>query len=143
MDVWQMGIRESDSYGSGHFGASRGGRTHKGVDLICPAGELVGAPVDGVVTKLGYPYAKHLEYRYVEITNNGYAFRVFYVLPTVQVGDKVKTGDIIGESQDLQPLYPGITDHIHFEIKGPKGQHIDPTPVVAAMWGMVRHGASA
>ena len=51
--------------------------------------------VSGIVTKLGYPYASYLEFRYVEITDlKNFRHRYFYVSPRVSVGDKINIGVI-------------------------------------------------
>jgi murein DD-endopeptidase MepM/ murein hydrolase activator NlpD len=132
MQLHKMKARKCDARGCGHFGASRGDRQHNGVDLACMAGTLAGSPTDGMVSKIGYPYADDLSFRYVEIESQGYAFRVFYVDPLVSEGQQVKRGDILGSCQSLMQRYPGITDHLHFEIKDERGDYVDPTPVLIA-----------
>ena len=84
------------------------------------------------MTKLGYTYRDDLSFRYVEISDQGYQFRVFYVDPAVEQGQKVSKHSIIGEAQDLRDRYSGITPHVHFEIKNSDGDFIDPTPVMLA-----------
>ena len=65
-------IRKQDSQGAGYFGAPRGSRKHKGIDLCCEAVSVVSCMAPGTVTKVGYPYRMdddlkgHL--RYVEVT---------------------------------------------------------------------------
>lgn len=132
MHLHEMSERKCDGHGCGHFGASRGTRTHKGVDLNCKPLTLVYSPVAGTVTKIGYPYSDDLSYRYVEISDQGYAFRVFYVEPQVEKGQKVSKNTVIGEAQDLRSRYTGITNHVHLEIKNADGEYIDPTPVMLA-----------
>lgn len=135
MNIFAMSYRECDGQGCGHFGASRGSRTHNGVDMECVPGTEVGSPVTGQVTKLGYPYANDLSIRYVQITAENYHFRVFYVEPCVQVGDWVQINDTVGTSQRLESMDRGGTQHVHLEIKTSKGEYIDPTPVVVALRG--------
>lgn len=130
MNLSDMHLRKCDQHGSGEFGASRGSRRHNGVDLACMAGTLVGSPVDGMVSKLGYPYGDDLSFRYVEVEAQGYAFRVFYIDPLVSVGRQVQRGDILGACQSLMQRYPGITDHVHLEVKDEHGDYVDPTPVL-------------
>ena len=119
--------RGTDNWGSGEFGAPRGDRKHRGIDYAALPGSLVLSPVTGTVTKLGYPYSDDLEFRYVQITSeDGADHRVFYVDPNVKVGDRVFQGrSVIGEAQDLTGRYPGITPHVHYEIKL-NGSYIDP-----------------
>ena len=120
--------RISDKWGSGHFGAPRGDRTHNGIDYICPKDSPVLSPCDGKVTKLGYAYADDLSFRYIQITNGTKNHRIFYVTPDVELTSEVKEGDIIGLSQDLAGRYPEITPHIHYEIKSLDGKFENPEP---------------
>lgn len=134
MKLSELKRRGSDGFGSGHFGASRGSRNHKGVDLLANTGEAINSPVTGTVTKLGYPYGDDLSYRYVQVTVGGYDFRVFYIDPSVRVGQEVTADTAIGLVQDLGLRYPGIPNHVHFEIKS-GGGYLDPTPTLIAMGG--------
>ncbi len=116
-------IRGQDCQGAGHWQAPRGERKHNGIDYICDSGDQVIALKDGLVTKIGYPYNPndttkgHL--RYVEVTDNKKArVRYFYIKPKVKVGDKIRVNDILGISQDLTKIYPGITQHYHLEVIG-------------------------
>lgn len=111
--------RKTDSYGSGAFMASRGSRSHKGIDYACWPGSLIQSPISGQVTKLGYAYADDLSYRYVEITDDKQArHRFFYVSPQVIDGQMVEKGDYIGQCQDIAERYNkgGMTPHCHYEI---------------------------
>lgn len=109
--------RRSDKWGSGHFGASRGSRTHNGIDFSCDPETEVFSHIYGEITKLGYPYGDDLSFRYVEIQDeNGYYHRFFYVDPCVKVGDVVSFGQLIGSTQKLNDRYPGITEHFHYEV---------------------------
>lgn len=115
-------VREPDAYGSGEWGAPRGGRKHTGVDFAVK----VVTPISGEITKLGYAYKDDLSFRYVRITDDeGYHVDLFYVEPEVKEGDEVKAGDIVGSPQTLQKRYPdGITDHIHVRVLTPHGHKI-------------------
>lgn len=116
--------RGNDIHGSGEYGASRGSRTHRGIDLACYPGSLIYSPVSGKVTKLGFPYAHDLSIKYVQITDSkGFDHRCFYVNPLVSVGVQVTEDDIIGTSQELP--YKGITQHVHYEIKK-DGDYLNP-----------------
>lgn len=120
--------RTNDKHGSGYYGAPRGSRTHKGIDLNAIPDSMVLSNTTGVVTKIGYPYSDDLSYKYVQITtedNND--FRYFYVKPSVHKGQIIQEGDIIGTVQDLTTRYPGISNHLHFEVKV-NGEHVDPEP---------------
>ena len=125
--IVQTPIRQTDKHGSGWFGAPRGSRKHRGIDYACYPGSVVLCMVDGVVSKLGYAYADDLSYRYIEITDTaGFKARYFYVEPIHELGDAVLAGEIIGQSQPLGTRYPGITEHVHFEVRNPDGDIIDP-----------------
>ena len=135
MNIFKLPLRKCDDQGCGHFGASRGSRRHSGIDIAVAPGTPINSPVDGVVTKLGWPYGSpsksHI--RYVEITKGGYKYRVFYVDPQVGLGDHVSLDTVIGHSQKLGGFYRGITEHVHFEVKNPEGKKVDPTPIYHAM----------
>ena len=119
-------IRGSDKHGSGHYGAPRGSRTHKGIDFSCYPDTEIYPRYPGKVTKLGYPYADKLQYRYVQVTDEfGNDHRYFYVEPMVELNQQVFEDTIIGTAQDLTKVYPGIINHIHYEIKQ-DGVNINP-----------------
>ena len=122
--------RGSDAWGSGHFGASRGSRTHRGIDYACYPGTGIHTRTAGKVTKLGYPYADDTSFRYVQVTDvHGLNHRYFYVYPAVGVGDNVVAGEIIGFAQDIAGRYDKpekrMKNHIHYEIKQGK-EYLDP-----------------
>ena len=122
--------RGTDPMGDGAFGARRGGRTHRGIDYACPPGFEILANESGTVTKLGYPYADDLSYRYVQVTDDlGDAHRYFYVEPVVELHAYVNEGDVIGISQDICARNGygerGMKNHIHYEIRR-NGEFIDP-----------------
>lgn len=131
-------VRCQDAWGSGHYLAPRGSRLHRGVDFICKAGEPIKPLAPGYVTKIGYPYSpldpKKGHLRYVEVTGiDGYRLRYFYVKIEVSVGSYVKLeGEsssletILGTSQDLSEIYPGITQHYHFEVINKLGVYVNP-----------------
>ncbi len=131
-----MVIRGPDRWGSGEYGAPRdqGRRRHRGVDLVCEAGDVILSPVSGIVTKIGYPYdpsGPKGHKRYVQVTEpDGLNHRFFYTLPLVGLGDKIHVGVLFARVQGLQDIYPGITDHIHYEIKRADGSFMNPTPYV-------------
>lgn len=129
-------IRQTDAYGCGEFGASRdgGSRDHEGVDFKADANQPVDAPISGYVSKIGYAYPGDDTLKFVEITNPAlhYQARVFYVDPTVQVGDAVALGHEIGTHHTLARKYPGgMTDHVHLELMDTHGQRFDATRVLA------------
>ena len=133
--------RGADSYGDGSYQAPRGGRKHKGIDYACFAETVIYTPVNGFVTKLGYPYDDDLDFdgkpdfTYVEVTTPaGLRHRIFYITQEVKLGQRVDRGITrLGVSQTLQVKYPvdkdhpgGIIDHVHYEILMMNGQPLDP-----------------
>ena len=123
-------LRGTDRWGSGEYLAARGGRVHRGIDIACYKGSTILSPVSGTVTKLGYPYnpadPDKGKFRYVQITDDaGADHRIFYVEPLVGVSNYVERDDPIGVSQGIASLYPGMTDHVHYEIKR-DGKHVEP-----------------
>jgi murein DD-endopeptidase MepM/ murein hydrolase activator NlpD len=115
--------RGSDCWGAGHFGASRGSRTHNGKDILVPAGSQVLSVASGIVTKLGWCYSGE-GYRYVEVSDDrGNRVRHFYVSPHVEIGVVIESGDLIGVSQDLACKYQAdscmpidMPNHVHLEV---------------------------
>jgi len=124
--------RISDNFGQGHFGAPRGNRTHNGIDFNCCTGSAVLAPASGKITKIGYPYGDDLSFRYVQIeTTEELNVRVFYISPSVKVGDIVlKERSEIGISQELGKRYSGISEHVHLEVKDAQGNYLNPADVL-------------
>lgn len=122
--------RGSDPMGSGHYGASRGHRKHMGIDYCASPGTMIVSPVHGKVTKLGYPYAQDTSFRYVEITSlDGHRHRLFYVSPSVTLGDLVGEKDVVGYCQDIATKWGnGMKNHIHYEIMvpGKNRKYVDP-----------------
>jgi len=138
-----MMIRGNDCHGSGAYLASRGSREHNGIDICCDKGELITSFINGVVTKIGYPYSQGLlthpakkALRYVQVTDlYGFDIRCFYVLPSVEVGDRITAGQILGDAQGLTDIYEGITEHYHFEVLMMIGRNklfVDPEKYLAA-----------
>ena len=129
--------REHDAYGEGEFGASRDGgvRRHEGVDYDATPGQKVVAPISGFVSKIGYAYAGDVDLKFVEVTNPalGYVARVFYVDPSVEVGQAVRVGAVVGTAHSLQAKYPGgMTNHVHTELSGPDHKNLDATRTIVA-----------
>jgi hypothetical protein len=48
--------------------------------------------------------------------------RLFYVSATTDMaGRNLVAGAVLGEAQDLSGRYPGITPHVHVEVRPPTG----------------------
>jgi murein DD-endopeptidase MepM/ murein hydrolase activator NlpD len=141
------GLRDTDAYGCGAFGASRDHRSrrHEGVDFRADAGQSLVAPISGYVTKIGFAYPGDEILKFVEITNPAlhYQARVFYIDPSVAVGQTVHLGQPIGRHHTLEQKYPGgMTDHVHLEIIDTHGARIDATQLITARWEPVGGAAT-
>ena len=117
-------MAEGDVWGNREFDAWRDNRTrkHAGVDLDAAPGDPVTPAVNGIVTKLDWAYEPkegQPAYRYVEVTTDqGKVARHLYVKPSVEVGDRVESGKtLIGSAQDLSLRFPGMSNHVHFEMR--------------------------
>lgn len=131
--------RGQDKWGSGAFGASRGSRTHEGLDVAVWPGSMVLSIVPGLVADLGYAYTSGVgnfndsdPFRIITMVGpEGYEIRYFYVMPVVEVGDEIEEGGRLGFAQNLWRRYPPekdkiMTPHVHIEIRDPDGNLIDP-----------------
>jgi murein DD-endopeptidase MepM/ murein hydrolase activator NlpD len=121
-------FRGCDKFGCGYYGASRDGgtRTHMGTDIIAAKGQPVYAPISGLIYQgPAYASGKHPELRMVRIKGDKLSVNIMYV--SAATSGYVLEGDLIGYAQTLQAKYPGIHDHIHFEVLA-NGVKIDPKP---------------
>ncbi len=108
-----------DPAGSGRYGAPRGARRHRGLDLIARPGQPVKAPVDGLLVRQARPYADDRELSGVVLRGRRVTLKLFYLHPDLGlVGKHVRAGDIIGTAQDVTRRYPGsgMLPHIHMEV---------------------------
>jgi len=126
--------RTADKHGAGYFRAPRGNRKHNGIDYACYPNSMIFAPIEGMITKVGYPYADDLRFRYLEIKNEDSLYcRVFYVEPIIGRGTRVTTKSILGTSQKLGDRYKDITEHCHIEfftlVDGERN-YIDPEDIL-------------
>ncbi len=129
IDPTGKGIRGLDTWGSGAFGASRGkGKKHKGLDFGSEHLQDVLSPFAGRVTREAWPYKDDPFLTGMEIeTDDGYIAKIFYVLPDPGVvGTRVESGEVIGTAQSLEHRYPGISPHVHVEVRLKSGELVDP-----------------
>jgi hypothetical protein len=115
-------IRNSDVWGSGSFGASRGNRPHLGIDITTIEGEPIYAPFPMEVTRVSYPYSDTTGLTGVafrtEIGGVDYDGRWWYFVPdSAIIGNSVNKGQFLGVAQSLQSRYPNITDHTHLQLR--------------------------
>lgn len=95
---------------------------HSGIDFRGPVGTPVYATADGIIVKVEQQfsgYGKHI------VIDHGYDYETLYAHlsdMSVQVGDRVKRGDLIGE---LGNTGRSTGPHLHYEIHR-KNQPVNP-----------------
>ena len=100
-------------------------RTHQGMDLAAPLGAQVLAVADGTVSRI---YADPLMGTTVVIAHEGGVESVYSnlaQLPTVEVGDAVTTGMVIGSVGRSAVAESQKAAHLHFEMTE-AGASVDP-----------------
>ncbi len=125
-------LRGNDPTGHGYYGAKRGSRKHKGLDLVAKPGTKVMCPIDGVITKIGQVYENTSRFKYIEITNDVYRHRLLYIKPYtwVKKGIRVFECDVIGEVQNISFYHNSrMKNHLHWEIYK-HGLLTDPEPLL-------------
>jgi murein DD-endopeptidase MepM/ murein hydrolase activator NlpD len=126
--------RTHDGYGSGQFGVSRDGgiRTHRGLDIIAKPSALIFSPIRGTIVREAFPYKGDTSVRGVVVKGTNewtdYEVKIFYAEGLLS-GD-VLPGQHIAFAQDLSKRYPGITNHVHVEVRR-GGKVIDPQDIFA------------
>lgn len=108
------------------------GGIHKGIDQACPVGTTVRSPVDGVVVGVGVVWGSAFGRNQVtiEFVSGGKKYTVILAhmsAESVEVGQKVKAGAIIGKSgKDGNVTGP----HVHMEVQKQrrwlKDGYVDP-----------------
>lgn len=113
-------VRRCDPKGCGHYGASRGSRLHKGVDFTASPGEPIYSPINGTVERYPDPYGDG-RYSGIQIVGAGRhvgkTVKMFYLTPSVAIGQPVAQGQRVGNCQNISSRYsPGMTNHVHVEL---------------------------
>lgn len=112
------------NWGCGSFGASRGTRTHNGLDIKTTEGQQILSPITGKVTRFPFPYGGDLSYTGIEIINTTYKVKIFYMKPSVAVNSEVTKGQVIGTAQNISAKYSStMTNHIHVEVYKKQGSN--------------------
>jgi murein DD-endopeptidase MepM/ murein hydrolase activator NlpD len=124
-------VLRNDPSGKGHYGASRGSRTHQGYDLVCKHGEPVYAPVNGVITRKAYPYGSDQDWTGIEMKCSGvwegFSIKIFYMEILPDLDKNVQAGQQIGTAQAISRKWGNhMKDHIHVEIRDRDGNTFDP-----------------
>lgn len=82
-------IRKSDKWGQGHYGASRGSRSHNGIDIVAQLGTPVLSPIEGKVIRITYPYASDLTFTGLLLqgtgAHQGIEVKIFYMKPSPNI----------------------------------------------------------
>src|SRR5690606_9579746 len=121
-------IRGCDPLGCGSFGARRGTHTHQGIDIVAAPGEDIFSPITGKVTRVAYPYASDLSYTGVEIVNEKYRVKMFYMSLTDAIRKTVLAGEKIGRAQNVRAKQgAAMTNHVHIEVRDSLNRLIDTT----------------
>lgn len=100
-------------------------RTHAGVDIAAAAGTEVRAPASGVVVEVTEDVMLGTT---VVIDHGGDLTTTCANLasvPTVEVGDEVTVGDIIGSVGNTAIAESALASHLHFSVER-EGQSVDP-----------------
>jgi len=127
--------------GTCHYGNSfgydrSGGRTHLGVDIIAPKGNLLYAVVDGKITKVYTDYPGSLAGNGVRISmpDGTYFFyaHMSELADGIELGTPVKAGQIVGTVGNTGN---SGTSHLHMEIHPQGGSAVNPYPIVKAIDG--------
>lgn len=134
------GLRGTDPWGSGNFGASRdaGGRSHAGLDCLAVTGDVIVAPFPGIVSRLGLAYVGS-DLASIHLTGrgdyDGWEAKLLYCEPDPGLaGRMVAMGDRLGEAQDVagywrkrEPGHPGeMRNHVHLEVRVTETRLVDP-----------------
>lgn len=127
-------VRRCDGWGQGHFGAPRGERTHNGVDIIARADAPVLSPLHAVVVRVAEPYDDDAVLSGLLLCgvgpHAGLEAKLFYLQPDLTlIGQIVMPGQLLGRVQTLQSRYPGITDHVHLEVRM-HDERVDPATLI-------------
>ncbi len=116
-----------DSYGKGHFGASRnGGRTHKGIDVQAPVGTPILATKSGRIARSEEDKGYGL---FVEIKHPGGLWTRYAHLDRLDVrkGQWVEIGQVIGLcGKTGNAKNPHMKPHLHYEIRDSALAPLDP-----------------
>lgn len=114
--IWP--ILDNSGYISSWYGGLRskggkGGRSHKGIDIIVPPGSSVVATADGVV-KFARRMSGYGNMVVIEHSEN--LFSVYAHLSSILIneGELVKQGDVIGYSGATGRV---TTPHLHYEVR--------------------------
>ncbi|XP_078363053.1 leukocyte cell-derived chemotaxin-2-like [Oculina patagonica] len=125
-------IRGCDRQGCGGFGASRGSRSHRGIDVVCSTGSRVYSPFPATVIRRSNPYVNsNAAYNtgiYLQGTGawSEYRVKMWYVTKGVGNGASLSAGSPIGYMTNRAANSPGMTNHVHVQLEK-NGRVVNPT----------------
>lgn len=125
-------LRGNDPTGFGHYGAKRGLRKHRGLDIKTKPGQLIVSPISGKFKRVGRVYVSTSKFKLLEIENGRYRVRLLYAAPYLEFkpGDPISACSIIGVAQDIAGYHGnGMINHIHMEVYK-HGLLTDPEPLL-------------
>lgn len=123
-----------NEYSWGELTKAAGGvwRTHDGVDIAAEVGENVKSMTSGTVTSI---YSDPLWGNCVVIDHGETVIGCYYGLSpdiSVNIGDKVSAGQVIGTVGNTADIESDLDSHIHFALKF-EGTWIDPVSYIEPM----------
>lgn len=129
-----MYLRGNDPTGHGYYGAKRGTRKHKGLDIVTVPGEDIISPISGHFRKLGQVYSNPAKFKYIEIVNDVYRIRLMYVTfgnnVRFKTNDRIAKGQVLGKAQAIASHWGGgMANHVHVEVYK-NGLLTDPEPIL-------------
>ncbi len=126
------GVRLRDAWGEGHFGASRGSRLHKGLDIVIEPMDLdslVIAPCSLEITHIGQAYRDTTELHSIHFIGwnsfSSYKFKFLYVQPEhgMKAGSIYHQGMAMGLGENVAG-YHAKKDPKKYDRVGPMINHI-------------------
>ena len=126
-------LREADPGGGGWYGAPRGERKHKGLDVITEPDEEILSPITGEFVRYGKPYSRTDKFDLVVLKNETYQIKLMYVKGySFAKGERIEAGQPIGKAQDIAGYWNnGMANHVHLEVEK-YGLLTDPEPLLMA-----------
>jgi len=140
-----LGIRGTDDYGSGAFGAARAKHSagaeehailkyaHKGADWIVVPGDVIPAPAHVRQTLYGLAYAEDNRFHSIHlelIEDPHWQIKLLYAWNTAHLLQEFQAGQPLAIAEDISLRYKNITRHVHLEVRH-MGMLVDPMTLLA------------
>lgn len=127
IDFFNLGPISQEFGAAGPFD----GLPHTGIDISVPIGTSVPTPVAGTVTRV---YQDSIGGKQVEVTTAAGYRQVFAHLSSIgrKVGDVLTPGESVGSSGATGQV---TGPHLHYEVRTPQGNAINPRNFVAEFTG--------